>query len=164
MKSKIALFLALIFTLPLSHAELKIGFVNVAKVLEKVPQASEAKKRLEDEFSSRDKDLAKKIKNIKQLEENLTKDESIMDDAERRRREQQIITEKREARRAQQEFGEDFSLRRNEELGKLQKRIIDAIKEIAQEDNYDLLLTDGVIHANPEIDVTSRVQEKLSKL
>jgi outer membrane protein len=163
MKTKIALFLALMFTLATSYAELKIGFVNVAKVLETVPQASEAKKRLEDEFSPRDKDLASQIKAIKQLEESLAKDQSIMSDAKKQTLEKDIISKRREAKRAQQEFGEDFSLRRNQELGKLQKRIIEAIKEIAKEDNYDLLLTDGVIHANPEIDVTARVQEKLSK-
>jgi len=163
MKNKIALFLALMFTLNVSYAELKIGFVNVAKVLAKVPQAEEAKKRLETEFSPRDKQLASQIKDIKRLEETFTKDASVMSDSKKRNLEKDIITKKREARRAQQEFSEDFSLRRNEELGKLQKRIIEAVKEIAKEDDYDLLLTDGVIYAKPEIDVTARVQEKLSK-
>ncbi len=163
MKNKIALFLALMFTLNISHAELKIGFVNVAKVLEKVPQAEEAKKRLETEFSPRDKQLASQIQDIKRLEETLVKDGSVMSDSKKKNLKRDIITKKREAKRAQQVFGEDFSLRRNEELGKLQKRIIEAIKEIAKEDDYDLLLTDGVIHAKPEFDVTARVQEKLSK-
>lgn len=162
MKKKIALFLALMFTLNVSYAELKIGFVNVAKVLEKAPQAEQAKKRLEQEFSPRDKQLASQIKDIKRLEDRFTKDSSVMSDSERRNLEKDIIAKKREAKRAQQEFGEDFTLRRNEELGKLQKRIIQAIKELATDEDYDLLLTDGVIHAKPEIDVTSQIQEKLS--
>lgn len=163
MKSKIALFFALMFVVNISYAELKIGFVNVAKVLEKAPQAEQAKKRLEQEFSPRDKQLASQINEIKGLEEKLTKDSSVMSESKRRNLEKDIIAKKREAKRAQQEFGEDFNLRRNEELGKLQKRIIEAIKEIAKEDDYDLLLTDGVIHAAEELDVTSRVQEKLNK-
>jgi outer membrane protein len=163
MKTKLALFFALMFTLNISYAELKIGFVNVAKVLQKVPQAGEAKKRLEQEFSPRDKQLAAQIKEIKKLEAQLTKDASVMSATKKRAMEKDIISKRREAKRAQQEFGEDFGLRRNEELGKLQKRIIQAIKAIAKEDNYDLLLTDGVIHAKPELDITSRVQEKLSK-
>ncbi|NOQ35708.1 MAG: OmpH family outer membrane protein [Methylococcaceae bacterium] len=162
MKSKIALFFALMFVVNISYAELKIGFVNVAKVLEKAPQAEQAKKRLEQEFSPRDKQLASQINDIKGLEEKLTKDASVMSESKRRNLEKDIIAKKREAKRAQQEFGEDFNLRRNEELGKLQKRIIEAIKEIAKEDDYDLLLTDGVIHAADELDVTSRVQEKLN--
>ena len=57
MKNKIALFLALLFAANTSYAELKIGFVNVPKVLEKAPQAEKAKQRLEKEFSPRDKQL-----------------------------------------------------------------------------------------------------------
>lgn len=71
--------------------------------------------------------------------------------------------QKRDAKRAQQEFSEDFNIRRNEELGKLQRRIVEVIREIAKDQNFDLLLTDGVIYASEQIDVTSQVQEKLSR-
>jgi outer membrane protein len=35
---------------------------------------------------------------------------------------------------------------------------------LAKEENFDLLLTDGVIYADDKIDVTSRVQQKLETL
>ena len=44
MKTKIALFLSLLFTANLSFADLKIGVVNIPAVLEKAPQAEKAKK------------------------------------------------------------------------------------------------------------------------
>ncbi|MDD2801761.1 MAG: OmpH family outer membrane protein, partial [Methylococcales bacterium] len=62
------------------------------------------------------------------------------------------------------EFSEDFNVRRNEELGKLQRRIVEAIRGIAKEQGYDLLLTDGVIYSNEEIDITEQVQKKLATL
>lgn len=43
MKKKIALFLGLLVSANVCFAELKIGFVNVPKVLEKAPQAESAK-------------------------------------------------------------------------------------------------------------------------
>ena len=146
----------------LSAAELKIGFVNVPKVMEKAPQATKAKKRLEKEFSPRDKQLVAQQKEIKKLEEKLARDASVMSETERSKIQRDIISKKREATRAQQEFSEDFNLRRNEELKKLQKRIYEAIQTLAKEGNYDLLLTDGVIHASDAINVTSEVQEKLA--
>jgi outer membrane protein len=163
MKSKIALFLALMFAANISYAELKIGFVNVPKVLEKAPQAEKAKQRLEKEFSPRDKQLVAQQQEIAKLDEKFNKDASVMGDAAKRKLEADITAKKRDAMRAQKEFSEDFNLRRNEELGKLQRRIIDAIKELAKEENFDLLLTDGVIYSNDEIDVTARVQAKLAK-
>ncbi len=164
MKNKILLFLALMFSMNVSYAELKIGFVNVAKVLEKAPQASKAKKRLEQEFSPRDKQLVAQQKEIKTLEEKLARDASVMSESERRKLERDIMSKRRDAKRSQQEFSEDFNMRRNEELGKLQRRIIEAIRALAKEERYDLLHTDGVIYASDKVDVTELVQKKLANL
>ena len=161
MLKKVSLFCGLLLFANISVAELKIGVVNVPKVMEKAPQAEKAKKRLEKEFSPRDKQLVKQQKDIKKLEEKLTRDASVMGESERRKLERDIVSKKREATRSQQEFSEDFNLRRNEELGKLQRRIYEAIKAMAKEGKYDLILTDGVIHASDRIDVTAQVQEKL---
>jgi outer membrane protein len=159
-----SVFLGLLLFANISFAELKIGFVNVPKVMEKAPQAEKAKKRLEKEFSPRDKQLVAQQKEIKKLEEKLTRDASVMGEAERRKLERDIVGKKREAARSQQEFREDFNLRRNEELGKLQRRIYEAVKALAKEGSYDLLLTDGVIHASDKIDITSEVQSKLASV
>jgi outer membrane protein len=164
MKKRISLFLMLLLVANVSYAELKIGFVNVAKVLEKAPQAEKAKKRLEKEFSPRDKHLVSQGKEIKKLEEKLSRDAAVMSESERRRLEKDIIAKKRDAKRSQQEFKEDFNMRRNEELTKLQRRIMEAIKALAKDEKFDLLLTDGVIFASQQVDVTNQVQEKLSAL
>lgn len=164
MKNRVLMILMLMMVAGASQAELKIGFVNVAKVLEKAPQAAKAKSRLETEFSPRDKALVSQQKEIKTLEEKLSRDSAVMGEEERRRVEKDILDKKRDAARAQQEFSEDFNMRRNEELGNLQKRIVEAVRALAKEDGFDLLLTDGVIYANDAIDVTSRVQQKLETL
>jgi len=145
-------------------AEIKIGFVNVAQVLQQAPQAAEAKKRLEKEFAPRDKRLVAQQKELKKLEEKLARDAAVMSDAERRKLERDILSKQREVKRAQEEFREDFNLRRNEELGKLQRKIFEAIKALAKEEQYDLLLTDGVVYASDKVDVTAKVQKKLQTL
>jgi len=164
MKNRVLMILMLMMVAGASQAELKIGFVNVAKVLEKAPQAAKAKSRLETEFSPRDKALVSQQKEIKTLEEKLSRDSAVMGEEERHRVEKDILDKKREAARAQQEFSEDFNMRRNEELGNLQKRIVEAVRALAKEEHFDLLLTDGVIYADDAIDVTARVQQKLETL
>ncbi|MFI3154706.1 MAG: OmpH family outer membrane protein [Methylococcaceae bacterium] len=164
MKTKIALFLGLLLAANVSYADLKIGFVNIPAVLEKAPQAEKAKKRLEQEFSPRDKQLVAQQKEIQNMDDRMTKDAAVMGESARLNLEKDILNKKRDAKRAQQEFSEDFNVRRNEELGKLQRRIVEAIREIAKAQNFDLLLTDGVIYASDKIDVTSQVQQKLSTM
>jgi outer membrane protein len=160
MNSKISLFLMLMMVAGASHAELKIGFVNIAKVLEKAPQAAKAKSRLESEFSAREKSLLAQQKELKTMDERLTKDGSVMGEAERHKLERDLMDKSRDFQRAQQEFSEDINVRRNEELGNLQKRIAEVVRQLAKEDGYDLLLSE-VLFANEAIDVTARVQQKL---
>ncbi|MEY2700883.1 MAG: hypothetical protein RIQ52_1638 [Pseudomonadota bacterium] len=142
-------------------ADMKIGFVNVARLLEKAPQAEQAKKELEREFSGRDKKLVAEQKEIKSMEDRAGKDSATMSADERQRLERDLVNRKREAKRAQDEFREDFNVRRNEELSKLQKEIFEAIQSLAKQGNYDLLLTDGVVYAADGIDVTDQVEKRL---
>jgi outer membrane protein len=164
MKTKIALFLGLLLASNVSFADLKVGFVNIPSVLEKAPQAEKAKKRLEQKFSPRDKQLVAQQKEIQTLEEKMTRDASVMGESERAELEKDILNKKRDAKRSQQEFSEDFNASRNEELGKLQRRIVEAIRAIAKDQNFDLLLTDGVIYASEQIDITAQVQQKLATM
>ncbi len=143
-------------------AEVKIGVVNIPLLMANSPQAAAAKKRMEKEFAPKEKQIVALGKAIRKLEEKLSKNGITMSETEKRDLERDIISKRREAQRAQQEFKEDLGLRRNEELGKMQNRIREAVSALAVEGKYDLLLTEGVIHASEKVDVTNKVQEKLA--
>ena len=164
MLKKLMIFIGLLIVAQAAMAETKIGVVNIPLLMANAPQAAEAKKRLEQEFSPKDKQLVALGKAIGKLEAKLSRDAVTMSGKEKRELERDIVSKRREAQRAQQEFKEDFSIRRNEELGKMQNRIIEAVKALAAEGKYDLLLTEGVIYASPQVDVTNKVQEKLSAM
>jgi outer membrane protein len=145
-------------------AGLKIGYVNMAKVIKKSPQAENALKKLRAEFGPRDKKLVAKRNAIKVLEQNLIKNSQVMKPSERRLKEREIIQKKRELRRESQEFNEDYSLRRNEELASLQKVVKKAILEIAKRDRFDLIVHEGVtLYSSKRIDLTEKVLRKLGK-
>ncbi len=164
MKTRIALFLGLLLATNLSYADLKIGFVNIPAVLEKAPQTEKAKKHLDQEFSPRDKQLAAQQKEIQYLEEKMVKEAAVISETARSNLEKDISNKKRDVKRAQQEKSEDYDARRNEELTKLQSRIIEAIQEIAKEQDFDLLIADGVFYTSDKIDVTSQVLQKMSTM
>lgn len=146
-----------------SAEEYKLGAVNALRVLEQSPQAERAREIIEKEFAPRDKQLVAKQKDIKALEDKLAKDGAIMSETERSNLEREIINKKRELKREQDEFREDFNFRRNEEFSKIQKDIISAIQEVAKENNYDIVLSDGVIYASSKVDISSLVIEYLKK-
>lgn len=153
--------IGLALTSSFAVAELKIGFVNVPKVLSEAPQAEKAKKEMEREFSPRQKRLQASAKEIRSLEDQLKKDGAVMSSSERKKLESNIIKKSREAKRTEDELREDLNIRRNEVLERLQKQIFKAMSSIAKAGNYDLLLTDGVVYASEAVDVTAQIQAEL---
>jgi outer membrane protein len=144
-------------------AELKVGYVNAVRVIEEAPQGVAALKKLEAEFSQRDKELVNLQNRIRQLDDELQKNVPPLKEAERRTREREILTIKRELKRATQEFREDYNQRRNEELAVLQQVVRKAILEIAKQEKYDLVLHEGTVYASESIDITEKVLKKLGK-
>jgi len=145
----------------IASAEAKIGFVNMAEVMEKSPQSEAARKALEKEFSSRDKKLTAVRDVILKLEETLKQDAAIMSDSRRAELEKDVLMKKKAYNRQQDELREDFNIRRNEELGKLQKNMHEVIVGIAKSENYDLVVTQPVLFASSRIDLTERVLQEL---
>ncbi len=149
---------------PLVLAEVKVGYVDAARLLEEAPQAKRATQRLKEEFAPREDEMIAIQNELKQMEERLNRDGAIMSEAERRRISMDILARKRELRRLQEDFREDINLRRNDAIGNLQQLIKQAIEEVGRKGKFDLIFYEGIAYANPELDITDRVLEGLKRL
>lgn len=153
----------LILGTTVSAAELKIGYVQVDKLLQEAPQTAESGKKLEKEFSPRSQELERLQKQIRDLETALDKDRLTATDADRRNRERDASNLKLEFQRKQRELREDINLRKNEELAVLQDRINKAVTSVAEAENFDLVVYGGVAYASKKIDITDKVLKLLGK-
>ncbi len=159
-KVMIAVVVVFTFSISAQAQALKIGYVNAPKLIDKAPQKAAALKKLEAEFGPRDKELRAMRDDIKRLETDLGKNSLILGDSQRLQKENKIRALQRKLRRMNQEFKDDFNLRKNEELAKLQKTITAAIVKISIEEKYDLVLQ-NVVYVNPSLDITQKVLDKL---
>lgn len=146
---------------PVFAGDYKIGVINADLVLQSAPQFAAMKKKLEQEFASRDKALVEAQKELKGLEDRAQKDSSIMSESERTRTEKDIMKKRRDLKRQYDEFREDVNLRQNEETGKVNAEILKAVQQIAQEQKFDIVLGPGVIFASKTVDMTDQVIQKL---
>ena len=146
-----------------SAAELKIGYVQVDKILQDAPQTAESGKKLEREFSPRSLDLDKMQKQIRDIEAALDKEGVTIAETERRNKERDASNLKIEFQRKQRELREDINLRKNEELSSLQDRINKAVQTVSETDGYDLVVYGGVAYASRKIDITDKVLKLLGK-
>ena len=144
-----------------AHAEIKIGYVNAARLLDESPQAEEVSKSLKQEFSGKEKDLMSKQNDLKKLQDHMTRDGSVMSEAEHDKLDRDILALQREVQRRSDEFREDLNLRKNEEMNKLLGVIQTAIADLGKEQHYDLIVYEGVAYASTSIDLTDMVLDKL---
>ncbi len=140
----------------------KLGYVDAVKLVEQAPQGQKALKRLEEEFGSREQQLRVLRDKALALEQDLQKNGLVLSDSDRDAKTKELREMERELQRSQRELREDYNLRRNEELGKLQKVVTKAVIEIAKEEKYDLIVQQAV-YFSPETDMTQKVLERLQK-
>ena len=141
--------------------EFKVGVVDTERVLRESVPAIAAEKKIEKEFSARDQEIKKDMKQAKDLQVLLDKDAGGLSEVDRRNKERELNALNVTLQRLQREFREDLSLRKNEELAVVLERANKAIQAIAESEKYDLILQEAV-YRNPKIDITDKVIKSLA--
>lgn len=138
--------------------DIRIGFVNIGRLLNESPQAAQSMEALQEEFAPRQREIIAMQNEFKEKQTRRERDIEVMGPEERRNAERDLRKEERDLTRTQQEFTEDINLRRNEELGKLQRELLSQVQIFAGKENYDLVLSsEGVLFASQAIDITEQV-------
>jgi len=138
----------------------KFGFVNTERILRDAVPAQRAQKKIEAEFQKRDQELARIADQLKRMQDDLDKNSVTMSDTQRRNREREFGDLNREFQRKQREFREDLNQRRNEELAQVVEQANRVIRQIAEQEKFDIIFQDAVF-ASPRIDITDKVIKAL---
>lgn len=141
--------------------ELKIGYVNSERVLRESAPARAAQAKLEAEFGKRERELVDLRGRIKAAADKLDKDGPTLSESERTRRQRELVDQDRDLQRRQREFQEDLNMRKNEELATVVERANRAIRQIFDNEKYDVILQE-VVFAGPRVDITDKVIRALN--
>jgi len=158
----LAMLAVVLFSAGACAADYKIGFVNTERLFREATPAKRAQAKIEKEFATRDAEIQKLAKQVRDLQTSLDRDGATMSDSERRNKERDLANQSRDLQRMQREFREDLNLRRNEELAGIQERANKVIQQIAESEKYDLILQDPVVYASQRIDITDKVIKALA--
>ena len=143
-------------------ADYKMGFVNGERLFREAAPAKRAQQKIEKEFATRDAEIQKLSKQVRDMQTLLEKDGVTMAEPDRRGKERDLANMSRDLQRMQREFREDLNLRKNEELTAVQERANKIIQQIAIDEKFDLIIQEPVIYASPRIDITDRVVKALA--
>ena len=139
-----------------AQGNLKIGVINVGKLLENAPQSKVVQDKLQKEFEPRQQSIIAKRQKLQTQQETFQKDAPVMGEEERNNLERQIRDVQRDLQREENEYLEDLNARRNEELGRLQREILQRVQAYASAQKYDLVLADA-IYVSGAVDITQAV-------
>ena len=139
----------------------KFGFVHTERILRDSVPAVRAQKKIEGEFQKRDRELAGIADQLKRMQAEIDKDAMTMSETQRRTKEREFGELNREFQRKQREFREDLNQRRNEELAQVVEQANRVIRQIAEQEKFDIIFQEMPAYVNPRIDITDKVIKAL---
>ena len=145
---------------PVQAQGTKIGFVSTERILRDSRPAKAAQSKIEAEFKKRDDELQRMANSLRSQAQKFDKDAPVMSESERVKRQRQLADLDSDLQRKRREFQEDFNRRRNEEFSAIVEKADAAIKAIAEQQGYDLILQDAVT-VSPRVDITDQVLKAL---
>ena len=138
-------------------AEIKIGVLDFGRLMDESPQGKALIESLRSEAAAKQRELQSQAASLQTKRDKLAKDRATMTPDQISRAEKDVRDGERDLARRQSEVNDDFNARRNEEMGKLQRTLIEEVRTYSKAQNFDLVVTDGVIYANQALDITPGV-------
>ncbi|MDU0810830.1 MAG: OmpH family outer membrane protein [Burkholderia sp.] len=151
--------------MPFAHVQdsIRIAAVNSARILQESTFMQIAEKKIKEEFAKRAKNLQDISQKLESMSSSLEKNSKSFPEKNIGKKKQSRYIEqlKSDFQIKQKKFYEDLNQRRNEELIRIVDKINKVIKQIAEQQNYDLVVQEAV-YADPRIDITDKVLKALS--
>ena len=144
-----------LFLNPEKIGNLQVGFVNFRRIMSNIPALEEIRNNLNIEFAAENQEILRLQKELEQLErtaKNNPDDEVMV---------RKIINLERQIARQEAAYRENFSLRRNEEIAKLQQMILEEVIVLAKEKGFDIILNDNaVLYVSEKADLSKMVLDR----
>jgi outer membrane protein len=155
----ILLMLLMVVAAPTTAQQLRVGYVDMKKVLDNAPQVLAGREKLDLEFRPRNDTIEFQERQAQTMDDRLQMGD-LNEDA-RVRLDRELREMRRNVNRQKEDLRDELSFRRTEEVQKLEDQINQAVEEIARNNGYDLILSSPVVYADPSLDITQLILDQL---
>lgn len=143
--------------------DLKIGYVDMKRLLDQAPQVQQAHDRLQSEFAERSQELEVQQGKLDAMRASLEADRNSLDSASIADRQSRIDVLAGSVRRARQRLQDELKQRSSQELDRSWQEVSNAAVRYARNHGYDLLLPSPVIYASSAADITDEILQQLRR-
>jgi outer membrane protein len=154
-----------------SAQNIKIGFVNSAKILQEYPDAQEANKKLDEMGKRWQSELEKMSRDLQQRYEDFQKKEPLLKEEEKRTQREELVTlEQRGIQFRQGKFGSDgeLAIATDSLLRPIKLRVMQVIEQIAKEEKIQFMFDRNdqimvLLYGELKYDYTNLVIDRLKR-
>jgi outer membrane protein len=165
---RILIAAAVFFLAGITAAQVKIGYVDSDAIMENLPDAQDARKKLDAMIQEWQSELNKMEKEWKAKYDDYERRKLILTDASRAELESELIKlEQQIAEYREKRFGTSGELfqKQDEIMKPIQNKVFTVIQEIAKEDDLDFVFDRSgdimLLYAKEQHDITPKVIERL---
>ncbi|WP_020558819.1 OmpH family outer membrane protein [Thiofilum flexile] len=137
-----------------------VATVNVGVLLNRAPQSAAATEKLKQKYAPVEAEIEREQRAIQELQDQL----SQLEEEGRLQKDRDLRSRQRNYERAVEDYRAELRLARDEQLGLVQKQVVDAINTIRIQNKIDIVLKENdYIAASPQVDITDQVLEYLQQ-
>ena len=140
----------------LQAQEIRIGYVDMKRLLDNAPQVMAGREALDLEFRPLNDQLMTDEETLLRLEQELAAASGLSIE-QTNARQREIRNLRRSIERRREDLADDLNFRRNRQIKELGSEIEVAVQTVARREGYDLVLSSPVAYASATIDITDKV-------
>lgn len=141
----------------------KIGVVDLQKVLEMSNAGKAAQGELKAQRDKMQADLKQRGTEIQEIEARMSREAMVMSKEAREEKEREHRIKASDFQALQRKYQADLQETERKLMGMLQKEISELVAEMAKKDGYTLIISNiGVLFTQPAADITERLIQELN--
>lgn len=143
-----------------SQSNVKIGYIDLQKVIRDSKAGKSAKAAFENEFKRKKQIIDNKASILAQEKQDFISQSPLMDDEARKRKAEEIQQNEKELTRLRDDFREELQKKDFELTQKILKELESVIRVIGTKEGYSLIVEkteSGIIFGGDDVNITQKV-------
>ena len=164
-RASLVLLVLLAFAVTSWAAGVKIGVVDVQKVVLESKRGKQAKAQWEKEFKQKKAEIEKKQKEIERLQKELKKNAAVLSEKAKKAKEEELRRKMMELQFARQEAMRYLQKRNAELVNAILKDVLKDIQEFGKKNGYTLILdvSGRVVYYDPSLKLNDKIIKLLDR-
>jgi len=154
----VAGMLVLSCTVALAQERIKIGFIDVQRIISESQAGKKAKDRFQAQVKKAEADVLKERQDLERLKNDLDKKGPLLKDEERRNLEADLQKRSVILQPTLGDYQQDLQRRNNEMMAEILKELDQVVTEVGKADKFTLILERSqILYSDQAIDITNKV-------